>query len=130
METVEEQVLPFVAMKDGASVDNGNNSFVEAEGDLSHSKPDLSLSSRNNHFPHQSSVMSNGRAVAHHDRLGNFHRKMNKIILDNLAISKEKDRLILENSQLEDLISQYISGLKITETSIVGDNPLLVINGR
>lgn len=64
------------------------------------------------------------------DRLANFHRRMNKVLLDTVALSKEKDRLESENAKLQDLISQYISGTRIDESSLRGDNPLFVVNGR
>lgn len=81
---------------------------------------------------HQSSVWSQDgiSAVAPPDRLANFYRKYNKIMLDNVAIAKERERLALENAQLQDLINQYISGTRITEDTLAEDNPLFVVNGR
>ena len=64
------------------------------------------------------------------DRLTCFHRRMNKVLLDTVALNKEKERLESENAKLQDLISQYISGTRIDETSLRGDNPLFVVNGR
>lgn len=64
------------------------------------------------------------------NRLANFYRKFNKILLDNIAISKEKERLLLENAQLQDLIQQYISGTQLTQDTLAEDNPLFVVNGR
>ena len=55
---------------------------------------------------------------------------MNKVLLDTVALNKEKERLESENAKLQDLISQYISGTRIDETSLRGDNPLFVVNGR
>ena len=84
-------------------------------------------------FPaHQSSVWSPDEAqpVLYPDRLANFYRKYNKVLLDNIAINKEKERLMHENAQIEDLIQQYISGTRITADTLAGDNPLFVVNGR
>eukprot|EP00981_Chlorochromonas_danica_P006873 scaffold1498_cov180-Ochromonas_danica.AAC.24 len=84
--------------------------------------------------PHQSSSWTkeseHGEFVPTYDRLGNFYRKFNKILLDNVAIGKEKERLQLENAQLQDLIQQYLEGLQVNDHILSGDNPLLVINGR
>ena len=66
--------------------------------------------------------------VAYADRLAHFYRKYNKVLLD--SIDKEKERLVSENAQIEDLIQQYISGTKITGDTLLGDNPLFVVNGR
>lgn len=84
--------------------------------------------------PHQSSSWTkdseHGEFVPTYDRLSNFYRKFNKILLDNVAIGKEKERLQLENAQLQDLIQQYLEGLQVNDQILSGDNPLLVINGR
>lgn len=121
MQTVEEQVLPFVPTT--AVDDNPVDGVAATKSNQNHSAIAV--------LPHQSAVLNGkGQAVAANDRLANFHRKMNKIILDNIAIAKEKERLVTENNQLEDLIAQYIAGTKITESTLQGDNPLMVINGR
>jgi hypothetical protein len=64
------------------------------------------------------------------ERMANFHMKYNQVVLDNIAIEKERERLSYENAQLQDLISQYIDGTHLTDDVLNGDNPLLVINGR
>lgn len=83
-------------------------------------------------IPHQSSVWSNDNKefVPVYERLSNFYRKYNKILLDNIAIAKEKERLQLENAQLQDLIKQYVDGLHISNEILADDNPLFVVNGR
>ena len=79
----------------------------------------------------QSAVLTdNGSLVAPADRLTNFHRRLNKVLLDNIAIAKEKERLQVENAQLEDLIKQYVSGTKLSDDVLKDDNPLFVVNGR
>ncbi len=84
------------------------------------------------HFFHIFSVWNhdNRTAIIPSDRLTNFYRKFNRILLDNLAIQKERERLALENAQLQDLIAQYVSGTQIGEDTLSGDNPLFVVNGR
>ena len=64
------------------------------------------------------------------DRLWNFHRKYNQALLDCLAIEREKTRLDRENSQLQDLITQFINGTRVSDEILSGDNPLFVVNGR
>lgn len=82
--------------------------------------------------PHQSSVMGPdlNTPILPMDRLANFYRKYNKLLLDNLAINKEKERLNLENAQLQDLIQQYVEGTQVSDSILAGDNPLFVVNGR
>ncbi len=81
---------------------------------------------------HQSSVWTHDESqfVPANERLANFYRKYNKIMLDNVAISKEKERLELENAQLQDLIAQYVSGTTLDQSTLAEDNPLFVVNGR
>jgi hypothetical protein len=77
-----------------------------------------------------SSVTADGSFVDFTDRMANFYRKYNKIILDNIAIENERNRLIQENAQLEDLIQQFLDGNKLTGDILADDNPLFVVNGR
>lgn len=90
---------------------------------------------------HQSSVWNVGNTtsalgstrpeyVTPNDRLANFYKQYNKILLDNIAIAKEKERLMLENAQLQDLIGQYLDGTRLTGDTLRDDNPLFVVNGR
>jgi hypothetical protein len=79
----------------------------------------------------QTSVTTvDNKEVLKEDRLQNFHRKYNTALLDCLAIEKEKMRLVEENAQLQDLISQFINGTRVSDEILSGDNPLFVINGR
>ena len=80
--------------------------------------------------PQSSCWTHKGAAVPHSDRLTNFYRKYNKTLLDSIAIDKEKERLLIENAQLQDLIQQFIDGTKLNESVLASDNPLFVVNGR
>eukprot|EP01035_Chromulina_nebulosa_P017816 gene17816-23426_t len=114
LETMEEQILPFVPIDD--------DTIKEEQTKRSNQSAIAS---------HKTAVLNdNGSFVPSSDRLTNFHRRLNKVVIDNIAISKEKDRLINENSQLEDLIQQYLDGTKVNENTLNADNPLLVVNGR
>eukprot|EP01034_Spumella_vulgaris_P033781 gene33781-41672_t len=120
METVEEQTLPFGGSDEGGII--GENHLLSSQSLVTSHAP----------LKHQSSVWAddNRTHVLPSDRLTNFNRKFNRILLDNLAIQKEKERLSLENAQLQDLIAQYISGTQIGDDTLSSDNPLFVINGR
>jgi hypothetical protein len=82
--------------------------------------------------PYQSTVWNeqSGQYVQASERLAKFYRLYNKVLLDNIAINKERSRLAEENSQLEDLIAQYTEGLALSHNILQEDNPLFVINGR
>lgn len=100
------------------------------------------LSQNSAPVPHQSSVWnmnpsqtsggSNGKPeyVPPHDRLAQFYLQYNKVLLDNIAIAREKERLARENAQLQDLIGQYVAGTTLNNDVLRQDNPLFVVNGR
>jgi hypothetical protein len=145
MENLQEQILPFTP----SEVDNTEGGVVPelgaqeheinaANGDEDVGSQTLSKLRQSKQAaifappPHQSSVWSiDGHTFINPpDRLANFYRKYNKILLDNVAIAKEKERLQLENLQLQDLIQQYISGTQLGNDVLSEDNPLFVVNGR
>lgn len=64
------------------------------------------------------------------DRLSNFHRRTNKILLDTVALAKEKERIDAENAKLQDLIGQYLKGTRVDDRILSEENPLFVVNGR
>jgi uncharacterized protein (DUF3084 family) len=145
METVHEQVLPFetplASAADSEDVTK-QSAVAKPSKPTTSSQPGrvgglssvMNVNSSSAYVPakHQSSVW---QLEAHHavmpaDRLSHFYRRYNKILLDNIAIGKEKERLSLENSQLKDLIQQYVQGTHLSDEVLAGDNPLFVVNGR
>lgn len=147
METLMEQILPFAAVEEpNSEVVYKDDQAKEKEKDDRSSSPSRSqahdnkskgvssvIAGQTRHTPHQSSVWTadgEPEFVPSYDRLSNFYRKYNKILLDNIAINKEKERLALENAQLQDLIQQYLEGLHVNDDVLAHENPLMVINGR
>jgi hypothetical protein len=145
METLLEQILPFAPVDeaDPTALKDADQASQPAARSESASPQRGEKVPKNAHPPaaagqvkhvaHQSSVWTHGAEsdfVPSYDRLGNFYHKYNKILLDNVAINKEKERLAMENAQLQDLIQQYTEGLQINNDILSHDNPLLVINGR
>lgn len=147
METSEELILPFSSLESDAqhvaSSENkhseatinefeGNDDLLNndnATGTGSHARKSI----KDSFVPlaHQSSVWSDeNKCIAPTDRLSLFYRKFNKILLDNIAIDKERQRLVQENGQLEDLIKQFVDGTKLGDATLSDDNPLFVVNGR
>lgn len=144
METIQEQVLPFegpqginddVIIKDAVGSEPPT---AEAETPHSpHHHQHKKSHNKNQHggplpAPHQSSTWQHDAVtpVMPPDRLQNFYRRYNRILLDNVAIGKEKERLQVENAQLQDLIQQYIQGTQLSNDTLAEDNPLFVVNGR
>jgi hypothetical protein len=139
MQSTNEQVLPFVPPEvEGARDESIFGGKKEAQSknegednEESTKSPAKAVKTEAPPAVHQSSVWSvHGHHISVSDRLANFHRKYNKLILDNVAIDNEKQRLLEENNQLEDLIKQYVDGTNLSDETLVGDNPLFVVNGR
>lgn len=142
METMIEQVLPFAPIEEENPDIIYQSSLENSQGDVSEtiaemeklkkSQEKLNRSHSSQQSAHQAGVIGSDQrtAIAPHDRLANFYKQYNKILLDNLAIAKEKERLELENAQLQDLIKQYIDGTKLSDEVLAEDNPLIVVNGR
>ena len=49
--------------------------------------------------------------------LENFWKRHNKVLLDKLALDREKQTLENENSQLKALLKQYLDGELVTQNS-------------
>lgn len=133
LETEQETILPFVG-----SLTHAKAAASDVEGVDDETEPSkiLERSSMVVDVPptHQASLWTSHAHTAVPvlipDRMQNFYRKYNKTLLDCIAMDKEKERLQLENMQLQELIQQYVSGTKITDEILAEDNPLFVVNGR
>jgi hypothetical protein len=138
LETEQESIMPFVSSLTTSRPPGNANGQGEGHEEGEHTEPANELEVNNAHLPppppNQSSVWtsqgSSAVAVPIPDRMQNFFRKYNKALLDTIAVEKERDRLALENTQLQELIAQYISGTQISDEVLAGDNPLFVVNGR
>lgn len=62
--------------------------------------------------------------------LENFWKRYNKVMLDKLAMNKEKDILMRENMQLRMLLKQYLDGISVNDEILSQVNPLFVVNQR
>lgn len=62
--------------------------------------------------------------------LENFWKRFNKVTLDKLALDKEKQTLVQENTQLRSLLKQYLDGISVNDEILSQVNPLLVVNNR
>lgn len=126
-ETEQEKVLPFGNLDGQESADGLDGASASSSAGAT-SKDEAAVAPPN---PLQTRVMTAlGENVAPPERLKNFHKKYNKILLQTISIEKERDRLSTENAQLEDLISQFMSGMEVNDDILAGENPLFVVNGR
>lgn len=62
--------------------------------------------------------------------LENFWKRHNKVLLDKVALDKEKDTLMRENTQLRTLLKQYLDGISVNDEILNQVNPLFVVNHK
>ena len=77
-----------------------------------------------------SSLTLDGQPVQEWCHLDNFLRKFNKVLLDKLAIERERERLERENSDLQTILKQYFDGVSVNDAVMRSANPLFVVNGK
>ena len=62
--------------------------------------------------------------------LDNFFKRYNKVLLDVMAIERERNRLATQNGDLRSILKQYLDGISVNEDVINNPNPLLVVNHK
>lgn len=52
------------------------------------------------------------------------------MLLDKLAIQKQKEALGKDNQMLKSLLKEYLDGISLNDEVLKTDNPLFVVNNR
>uniref|UniRef100_H2YV41 Dynein regulatory complex protein 1 n=2 Tax=Ciona savignyi TaxID=51511 RepID=H2YV41_CIOSA len=107
LETEEEKVLPFYA----SSLSQEEQEDVEAAVYESPSEPLATI-------------------MHEYTSLDNFWKRYNKVLLDKLALDKEKQILSQENQQLRNVLKQYLDGISVNDEILSQNNPLFVVNHK
>jgi len=119
LETEREKVLPFY------------QSSVEEEEKAAADAADLRKSLQTSAVDLQTSATGkDGHVVEEWDYLNHFFKRYNKVLLDEQAIERERDRLRRENTDLRSILKQYLDGISVNEDVINAPNPLLVVNHK
>ena len=111
-ETEREKVLPFYE----SSVEEEERAAAEA------AEVRKSLQT--------SAAGKDGAPIEEWNYLDSFFQRYNRVLLDVMAIERERDRLSSENSDLRSILKQYLDGISVNEDVINNPNPLLVVNHR
>ncbi|CAL1546681.1 unnamed protein product [Lymnaea stagnalis] len=69
-------------------------------------------------------------AMHEYTALENFWKRYNKVLLDKLALEKEKQTMNYENQQLRMLLKQYLDGISVNDEILSQVNPLFVVNNK
>ncbi|XP_033628465.1 dynein regulatory complex subunit 2-like [Asterias rubens] len=107
LETEEEKVLPFYA----SSLTQEEQEDVQAAVAEPPSEPLAEI-------------------MHEYTSLENFWKRYNKVLLDKVALDKEKSTLLDENQQLRTVLKQYLDGISVNDEILSQVNPLFVVNQR
>lgn len=77
-----------------------------------------------------SATGKDGQPIEEWNYLDNFFKRYNKVLLDVMAIERERDRLANQNGDLRSILKQYLDGISVNEDVINNPNPLLVVNHK
>jgi hypothetical protein len=108
LETEKEKVLPFY--QSDPDTTNEDGSFPE----IAIEKIDGLKKQKYNEF----------------QLLDQFYKRFNKVLLDKLAIEKQKATLEKENMFFKSLLKQYLDGVSVNDDVMNANNPLLVVNNK
>ncbi|KDO24183.1 hypothetical protein SPRG_10611 [Saprolegnia parasitica CBS 223.65] len=133
LETEREQVLPFYhsSIEDEETATDAVNSLKHE-----HQLPSVGLPSDVDPVEQTKLALLqphgelNGEPVPEWEYLDLFWKRYNKALLDTMAVQKEKDRIEMENIELQAVLKQYLDGITVNEHVMSSVNPLLVVNGR
>lgn len=119
LETEKEKVLPFYASDPGAVAEEQQLLNRDRESQSAQGEDRDSLR-----------ILDPDVAYDEFSALENFHKRYNKVLLDKLAIEKQKKQLEKDNLFFKSLLKQYLDGVSVNEDVMAAPNPLLVVNNR
>ena len=79
---------------------------------------------------HDDEAVSCMQVMYEYQSLENFWKRYNRVLLDRVALDKEKSDLLHENQQLRTLLKQYLDGISVNDEILNQVNPLFVVNHR
>ena len=109
LETEREKVLPFYeSQADGEEVQMPDTQIEKIEG------------------------MKKSAADGYNEftLLDNFYKRFNKVLLDKIAIEKQKGKLDQENMFIKNLLRQYLDGVSVNNDVMNNINPLFIVNNK
>ncbi|KAK1933929.1 Dynein regulatory complex subunit 2 [Phytophthora citrophthora] len=128
LETERERVLPFYhsTLADEQEANNLTESVRLAMRTEQGREDEEALQM----LDFQPQGMVNNVPISEWEYLDLFWKRHNKVLLDELALRREKERVANENRELQTILQQYLAGISVSPTVLDGANPLLVVNGR
>jgi len=121
LETEKEKVLPFYAVDPEAAA---------TEQQLLEQEKAYLEDFQNTHASEVLRFLNAEEVFDEYAALENFYKRLNKVMLDKLAIEKQKKQLEKENLFFKNLLKQYLDGVSVNEDVMSAPNPLLVVNHK
>lgn len=125
-ETEREKILPFYQSSLEDEQKAQDETIAASGGKVSEERQ--SHSTTEPYQPHAEDA--HGTHVQEWEYLDNFWKRYNKVLLDDIVIQKEKERLEKENQDLQSILKQYLDGISVNAEVMDANNPLLVVNGQ
>lgn len=127
-ETEREKVLPFYSssVEDEAVAEEESSEMMKSVQTTAKQYEQKDEEEQDYHAKFE----DNGKDVEEWNSLDCFYKKFNKVMVDKLAIERERDRLKSENNQLQSLLKRYLDGIAVNDDVLTSYNPLLVVNGK
>jgi hypothetical protein len=64
------------------------------------------------------------------ESLRNFWKRYNKVLLDVIAIKKQKSEVERQNDTLKSMLQQYYDGLTVNNVVMTNENPLMIVDNK
>lgn len=64
------------------------------------------------------------------ETLRNFWKRYNKVLLDTMALKKQKKEVEKQNELLRSMLQQYYDGFTVNNLVMTSENPLLIIDNK
>jgi hypothetical protein len=64
------------------------------------------------------------------ESLKSFWKRYNKVLLDVIAIKKQKSEVERQNETLKSMLQQYYDGLTVNNVVMTNENPLIIIDNK
>ena len=105
LETEREQVMPFPP------------SIVETDPEIQRQMAQFKLQ-----------IKGDAKYVGESDMFDKFYRRYNKVLLEKLALQREKEKLLKTNQQLKHMMKNYMEGMAVNSAVMNKPNTLFIVN--
>jgi len=107
LETEREQVLPFPP------------SIVETDSEIQRQMAQFKLQ-----------LKGDSKYVGESDMFDKFYRRFNKVLLEKMALQREREGLLAHNQRLKMMMKNYMDGMTVSQEIMNKQNTLFIVNQK